>query len=220
MATWLMRKKSSQVYKSPLIRGTLLLVVVHTVGVIGFWSAYKQYFIMLTPLNLVLSAFVLVNAHRDFKPGFWLFCAVCFLVGFVVELVGTQTGLLFGHYYYGNTLGWKIGNTPVIMGVNWLILVYSSGVVIHKFKLPVWAKSTLAALIMVALDYLIEPVAMRYDFWHWQGGIIPLQNYLMWFVIAFGLLVFFYRLNFEKENPLAIVLLGVQFAFFGALSIP
>ncbi|WP_299464814.1 carotenoid biosynthesis protein [uncultured Microscilla sp.] len=200
-------------------QAAFLLVIVHLAGAIGFHSPFAAYFIALTPLNLLLSAFVLLSAHRDYQPSFWWFCAVCFATGLIVELVGVQTGLLFGNYSYGATLGFKIWGTPVIIGVNWLILVYSSGVVTHQLKLPIVVKSALAAAIMVGLDYLIEPVAMRYDFWGWQNDIIPLQNYVMWYIVAFALLMLFHRLKFDKNNPLAAVLLAVQFAFFGALNI-
>ena len=37
---------------------------------------------------------------------------------------------------------------------------------------------------MVLLDIMIEPVAIELDFWQWEGGNIPLQNYLMWFIVA------------------------------------
>lgn len=200
-------------------QAAFLLVIVHLAGAIGFHSPFAAYFIALTPLNLMLSAFVLISAHRDYQPSFWWFCAVCFATGLIVELIGVQTGLLFGNYSYGATLGFKIWGTPVIIGVNWLILVYSSGVVTHGLKLPIAVKSTLAAAIMVALDYLIEPVAMRYDFWGWQNDMIPLQNYVMWYIVAFALLSLFHRLKFDKNNPLALVLLGVQFFFFGILNI-
>lgn len=202
-----------------LKRLAIFLVVVHVSGVIGFHSSFAAYFIALTPFNLLLSALILLSGHQDFQPRFWLFCATCFLTGLVVELIGVQTGLLFGNYQYGATLGWKILGTPVIIGINWFILVYSSGSVIHKLNIPIWAKAAISASIMVVLDYLIEPVAMKYDFWNWQNGIIPLQNYVMWFVVAFGLLLYFHRAEFKKDNQLAIVLLLVQAAFFGILNI-
>jgi len=202
-----------------LKRLAIFLVVVHVSGVIGFHSMFADYFVALTPLNLLLSAFILLSGHQDFQPRFWLFCATCFLTGLVVELVGVQTGVLFGSYQYGATLGWKILDTPVIIGVNWFILVYSSGSVIHHLKLPLVVKAAISATIMVVLDYLIEPVAMKYDFWNWQNGIIPLQNYLMWFIVAFGLLLYFHKAQFKKDNQMAIVLLLVQAAFFGILNI-
>lgn len=204
---------------SKIFKLAAFLALVHIAGAIGFHSTLATYFIALTPFNLLLSALILLSTHQDFRPGFWVFCAVCFFAGLTVELIGVQTGCLFGSYQYGTTLGWKIIGTPVIIGVNWFILVYSSGAVMHRFPLPIWAKSALSALIMVALDYLIEPVAIRYDFWDWQNGIIPLQNYLMWFIVAFGLLLYFHRTQFDKNNPLALMLLFVQFAFFGILNI-
>jgi hypothetical protein len=33
-------------------------------------------------------------------------------------------------------------------------------------------------------DWIMEPVAIRLDYWTWAGGDIPMQNYFAWFVIA------------------------------------
>jgi putative membrane protein len=37
---------------------------------------------------------------------------------------------------------------------------------------------------MTALDYFVEPVAMALGFWHWENDVIPLQNYMMWFITS------------------------------------
>ena len=70
---------------------------------------------------------------------------------------------------------------------------------------------------MVAYDVLMEPVAIRLDFWHWPEGSIPLQNYFAWFVVAFALLVAVHRAFGRINNRVAIALIAIQLAFFGAL---
>ena len=70
---------------------------------------------------------------------------------------------------------------------------------------------------MVLIDLVIEPVAMKYGFWSWQGGQIPLQNYLAWFVVSFVLLQLFYRLKFRKVNLIAPALYFFQLLFFVVL---
>ena len=73
--------------------------------------------------------------------------------------------------------------------------------------------------MMVTLDLLIEPVAIRYDFWQWAGSDIPLRNYLSWYLISFFLHVIFQKLDFSKNNPLAIKLLIIEMAFFVSLNL-
>jgi putative membrane protein len=79
-------------------------------------------------------------------------------------------------------------------------------------------KALFAAILMVGLDYFIEPVAMKYDFWHWQNNVVPIQNFVAWFVLAFGLQVYFQKTAVYKNNPLAAWVFGVQAAFFIALN--
>ena len=67
---------------------------------------------------------------------------------------------------------------------------------------------------MVLLDFLIEPVAIRLNFWTWENNIIPIQNYLMWFLVAF---VMQWIISYKSQllsNKLSFVLLLSQFLFF------
>ena len=106
------------------------------------------------------------------------------MIGFFIEVFGVYSGLLFGEYHYGKTLGFQLLGVPLIIGVNWVLLVVSSFAVSSYFVSNSILKVVLSSFIMVLLDFMIEPVAIRLDFWHWQSGIIPLQNYLMWFLVA------------------------------------
>ena len=60
------------------------------------------------------------------KPKQMLAFFLIFLLGFVVEVVGVQTGLIFGSYSYGATLGVKLFDTPLLIGLNWIFVSYSS----------------------------------------------------------------------------------------------
>lgn len=37
---------------------------------------------------------------------------------------------------------------------------------------------------MTAIDFIMEPVAIRHQFWRWNSGQIPLFNYVSWFSVA------------------------------------
>jgi len=71
-----------------------------------------------------------------------------------------------------------------------------------------------AALMMTLLDFLIEPVAIAYDFWSWEAVSIPIQNYGAWFLISAVLHFVFNKLMPESNNPLAIKILYIQAIFF------
>ncbi len=201
-----------------LFVSTIILVVVHLSGVIGIHSQYKDLFLLCTPLNLLISAALLFLNQKEFSLTFYIFCLVAFLTGLTVEWIGIHTGLLFGSYSYGDVLGIKISGVPLIIGINWLLLVFSVGVICNKIKTNIFIKSLLGALLLVILDFFIEPVAVKYYFWSWYDTAPPIRNYTDWFIISFLLLLLFNKLEFNKTNPLAKALFLVQLVFFISLT--
>ncbi|WP_158267552.1 carotenoid biosynthesis protein [Adhaeribacter arboris] len=198
----------------------IILVIFYAVGFYGLiFSSYQAYFLSLVPFNLLLTNFILFFFHRAFSPSFWVFALVVFSAGFLAEVLGIHTALLFGHYTYGAALGWQLFQVPVIIGLNWLMLVYTAGHTVNYFQRIPWViKAVLGAVLMVALDYFIEPVAVHLDFWSWQGNKIPVSNFVGWFGVALLLQFYFQKATFSKNNPIAPFVFFLQFMFFGLLS--
>ena len=193
----------------------ILLFILHLVGGVALSiDSVKSIFLALTPFNLVLTFGLLIWGNDDFSFNFFKVISVLFLIGFFVEVLGVYSGLLFGEYHYGKTLGFQFLEVPLIIGVNWVLLVVSSFAVSSYFVSNSIFKIVLASTIMVLLDVMIEPVAIRLDFWHWQAGDIPTQNYLMWFVVALFMnwVLSFNRLKFNVK--LGFGLLVSQVLFF------
>ena len=142
-----------------------------------------------------------------------------FFFGFFIEVLGVNTGVIFGEYTYGKVLGWKLWDTPLMIGVNWAMLVYSVGVSVNWLiqKAKWWWKAALGASMMLLLDFLIEPVAIHYGFWTWEAVDVPLQNYVSWWLISYGLLAFFHFSDQKTTNKVATGLLVLQFVFFALL---
>lgn len=197
-----------------------LILTMHIFGAVVIGGSLIDNFILLTPFNLLISLGLLFWNEENRNKNLLIISILCFSVGLGMEMIGTNTGLVFGEYSYGKTLGFQVGHVPLIIGVNWLMLVYASAAVVNHFgeKLHFAVKAALSAALMVFLDFFIEPVAMRYDFWSWAGDIIPIQNYIAWFVIAFGLLLVTHRLMMIKSKT-AIGLFIAQLMFFVALNL-
>jgi putative membrane protein len=197
-----------------------LIFAMHLFGAIIIGGNLIKNFILLTPFNLIISLILILWTHEKLSKKFIIICLISFTTGFTFEFIGTSTGLIFGDYTYGQTLGFQIGHVPLIIGVNWLILVYSSAAIVNYFleESHVVLKSIISAGLMVGLDFFIEPVAMRYDFWSWANDIIPIQNYIAWFVIAFFLLIITHR-SMVIKNKIAITLFIAQSLFFIILNI-
>ncbi|MEO1515300.1 MAG: carotenoid biosynthesis protein [Bacteroidota bacterium] len=197
------------------------LIIWYMVGTVGILIPVHEQFVLLTPLNLLLSLAIVFYFHNDWNARTVGVLACCFVGGYAAELFGVHTGLLFGNYAYGPVLGWKWQETPLMIGVNWMMLVYCIGTTINRFlERSGWlVKVLMGAALMVSLDILIEPVAMYYDFWSWEGNVVPIKNYIGWFGVSLPLFgLFFWQLP-KARNKVAFVLLLIQFLFFWILGL-
>lgn len=193
-----------------------LLLSMYVAGVIGLnLEATTGLFKFLTPFNLLFSAFVLLYFHVEKNKAFAFFTISTLMIGYWIEVLGVNTGLIFGKYQYITTLGIEVFNVPLMIGVNWLIVAYCSGYILNKLAVPKIVKVALAAALMTAFDYLVEPIAIRLDMWNWFGEIPPLSNYLGWFFTSFVIQLIYFYAPFKKENPVAIWLFALQTLFFG-----
>ncbi len=197
-----------------------LLLLFYFFGLLGIsFVQYRGFFLPLTPFNLLITLVVFYKINQDYSNKFLILSFLIFLVGFSVEAIGVATGVLFGSYAYGNYFGIKIFETPIMIGVNWLFLALSIyGVVQYFTKKALWL-ILLPSLLMTFLDFLIEPVAMKLDFWNWENEIIPLQNYLMWFITSIFIhgLIYFFRPKINTK--ISFVIIGTQVIFFGVLNL-
>ncbi|HSL86735.1 MAG TPA: carotenoid biosynthesis protein, partial [Bacteroidales bacterium] len=87
-----------------------------------------QLFLSLFPFALILSLFLLLLYHRPLIDGRTLLSLLIIgVAGFFIEVAGVETHFVFGNYSYGNSLGLKIFDTPVLIGINWIMLIYATG---------------------------------------------------------------------------------------------
>ncbi|MBF8963310.1 carotenoid biosynthesis protein [Pontibacter sp. FD36] len=192
-----------------------VLAIFHAVGFWGLmFSGEPEKFQRLTPMNLLLTNFLLFSFHRRWNVAFILFAVTIMAAGFFAEVLGIHTGLLFGDYAYGESLGIKVLDVPLLIGLNWLMLVYTSGHLVNTVQLHWLARAALAALLMVGLDFFLEPVAVAFDFWDWHGGHIPWSNYTGWLGLSFLFQVYFQKAPIYKHNRLAPYVYLVQAVFF------
>lgn len=211
---------------------TAIAILFHLIGLVGFLFFDSNAFNATTPLNLLLMCGLLFYTQQQKNTAFYIFFAICVVVGIGVEIIGTSTGLLFGNYSYGSVLGPGIKDVPFIIGVNWFIIMYCCGVTINLFLKKLTSKLAEqtgkpsqvikvmsvvidGATLAVFFDWLMEPVAVKLGYWQWLGnGEIPLLNYLCWFVVSVILLFIFEKLSFPKQNKFAVNLLLIQAMFF------
>ena len=193
----------------------ILFTAMYLAGLIGLnFETTKPFFLFFTPIHLVAACVVVLYFQEDWSKSFQIFALSTFLIGFFIEMLGVNTGLVFGQYRYETTLGFKIFGTPPVIGALWLQLSYCFGVLVDKIKYNTLIKSILGSALMTALDVVTEPVAIRFKMWSWANGTPPLQNYVAWFVVSFFVFLLFFKLNFKRNNKIAIWILFLTFVFF------
>lgn len=192
-----------------------VLILFHVIGIVLF--LYFPEFTGLSYMNIALCG-LLVFLDKAVSVKGTIAAITVISGGYLIELTGVQTGVLFGDYSYGQALGPKLFDVPVIIGVNWLAIVLASIGVVGYFKLGNWASALLAGGLSTTMDYLIEPVAIKYDFWSWNSHSIPIWNYICWF--AFCTIFAYLCINWwGKMNKTGAGLYLIWLLFFGILNL-
>ena len=195
------------------------LMIIYIVGAVGFvLPELKAEFLPLSGLVLYLSSFVMVIASKK-KTDFFLFMTIAFVVGFGAEAIGVNSGYLFGDYAYGTNLGPKFLGVSVVIGILWGVLALASASLVKRFVKSVGLKIILSSLLMLGIDVLMEPVAIKSGFWSWRGGNIPLYNYICWFIVALFLQWVLFKLKKAETNKVYDTLLILMVLFFSFLNL-
>ena len=199
----------------------LIIVILHAVGVLGILSPYKDLFVPLTPINLLFSFVLFMISFQKLNNKFIFFCTFCYIFSYLIELTGVQTGGIFGTYHYGSSLGVKLWGTPLLIGINWLMLSLSVVRLVNTKEIHPLLKIILASLFMVLLDFLIEPIAIDLNFWNWENNIIPLKNYIAWFFVSMAIFSIYFgcKIQIEEKKDVVYYFYSIQLAFFGLLNI-
>lgn len=159
-----------------------VVLVLHAVGLVGIGWMQLPLLILATPINLVITAALVITA--SVSRHFLLVCLAVAAVGFGIEVLGVNTGWPFGGYAYGNALGPKLLGTPLVIGLNWLVLLLGSTAIAQRMALTTAVKVLVTASLMTLFDWVMEPVAIALGFWRWAGHYPPWQNYEAWFAIS------------------------------------
>jgi len=192
-----------------------VLIILHLVGIIGLSSSFQDYFLALTPINLIVSGYFVLRHGKKSQAILFTLIAV---ITYLVELMGIHTGFPFGDYFYGNSLGPHLYNVPILIGLLWLLLLLGASHFSSKVTKQPILHSLLVATLMTLLDFAIEPVAIQLDFWTWLSTEIPWNNYAAWFGTAL-LLSFISKTNNEfGNNKVAAVFFIIQTVFFLSLN--
>jgi putative membrane protein len=192
-----------------------------TVGVIGHLAQpLKQLMLELTPYTLTLTGmWTLYFSYQKSDKNFILWCVLTFVFTFFIEVIGVKTKLIFGDYNYGNTLGFKVLDVPLIIGFNWMFVIWGSILIAKSLSSQKYIIIIFSGLLSFVFDFFLEPVAVKLNYWSWHNNQIPIQNYLAWFIISVLSSFVFIQLRVNGISKLPAFYFVVQLIFFVLLNI-
>jgi putative membrane protein len=193
-----------------------LLFAIYFFGALGhIIGPTRGLFQAVTPPTLFfIGIIVLLFTSKGFADlKFWVWVIVTFAITFIIEAIGVQTGLIFGSYTYGTTLGLSLLNTPLIIGFNWVVVILGCVALVQLLiRIPI-VTAMIAGVFAVIFDVILEPAAIKLGYWSWANVSVPLQNYIAWLVIAFAFSYIFSKLKIKINSKLVILNLFMQALF-------
>lgn len=199
------------------LKNNIILVfwILHFVGIVGF-ALLPDFFALITPYHLIIITVLLLGKGvKNWSVKLVLTFLALWGIGFFAEYLGVNHQLLFGDYQYTDALGWSIFGVPVTIGLNWMSLVYCAYSLVDYKKLPTIFQALIAATFITLFDYILEPVAIKYNWWQWANEIPPISNYITWFILVVIMIFILKTLKTNRlPKELALNFLLVQTVFF------
>jgi len=184
-------------------------------GILGILSTYSDWFLKLTPINLSMYVILILWNIDDFSKKVLVAFSIPFVIGFLTEFLGVNFGLIFGSYSYGDNLGLKFRGVPLMICVNWAVLTIITADLSSLLHNNTVVQSLLGGFIMMLLDIMIEVSAPRFDFWEFENSIIPIKNYIAWFVIGSIAHYLYRQTNIKTNKKLSIhIFVAITIFFF------
>ena len=196
-------------------------VIFYLVGLLLYAIPFtRPLFLFLTPYSLLLVFGTIIYHHKNRNLNFYIYSLLVILLSFFIEAAGVNTGVIFGEYQYFTSLGPKVLATPLIIGINWLMLTYCSAAIMELLlkrsgnKIGFALKATGGALLMLSYDFVVELVAPAMEMWEFSSSVPPIENYVMWFSLAllFHILLSIFKIKVSSKP--ASILFTVQVLFF------
>jgi uncharacterized membrane protein len=106
----------------------------------------------------------------------------------LVERVGSTTGIPFGAYHYTAALAPLLGGVPLIIPIAWLMMLPAAWAVAAAITgtQSGWRFVAVSAAAFTAWDFFLDPQMVQWGYWVWHepGGYfgIPWVNFGGWFL--------------------------------------
>lgn len=196
-------------------------MIIYTVGFVGHLiPALRSIMILLTTPVLLITGILAIQSNFTLNQKRFIFWFITtFAVTFAIEAAGVQTGKIFGQYVYSGILGLRFAGVPLIIGFNWVVVIFCSIRLGQHLVQNKIGSGLAASVFAVAYDGVLEPVAIRLGYWSWQSGNVPIQNYLAWWAISVGGIFLYHVFKVQCDDHVPAIYYGIQFGYFLLLSL-
>jgi uncharacterized membrane protein len=203
------------------LSGQILVLISFVFNLFGLYFISNDsfsYIIKYSPLAIIAMSIAVFLYEK--KPSWKLLRTVfaIFIFTLFIEVFGVSSSMPFGDYFYGNNLGFKIFDVPLVIGLNWVTVLYLSLNFASIFNFSKTRTAIFSSLLMLMLDFTIEPICSKLDFWYWSNGSAGFANYFAWFAIALLLNSFYLSRHELKTNYVALFHYFIYLAFFVSLN--
>ena len=108
------------------------------------------------------------------------------VLAWMLEWIGSTTGIPFGRYHYTDQLQPQLGRVPLLIPLAWLMMLppawaIGQSIIDSRIYLPF---VSLSALAFTAWDFFLDPQMVAWGLWEWEaaGGYfgIPWINFAGW----------------------------------------
>ncbi len=191
----------------------IFLWVIHVAALIGIAMGHEDFFFPKSPFTMLYLLLLLVIWFPIKKLATLLLFFICFATGMTVEWIGVHTSWLFGTYEYLENFGIKLDGVPLLIGVNWGILVFITHKIAGDMHNNKFVQAAIGAGLMVFMDFFLEQICARAGFWEFTQGA-GFYNYACWFAIGYllQLLASHFNLQGDKQTAYHLYLAQTLFA--------
>jgi uncharacterized membrane protein len=121
-----------------------------------------------------------------------ILAAVTVAGGFAVEVVGVHTGVPFGSYRYGSSLGVSVLGVPLVIAFAWTMLSWPAALAARRLCRTFPARVAVGAWALASWDLFLDPQMVAAGHWTWASTgahlpgvpLVPVSDYAGWAAVA------------------------------------
>ncbi|CAO5245102.1 Carotene biosynthesis associated membrane protein [Frankia sp. AgKG'84/4] len=140
----------------------------------------------------VVVFFLASTTHATATRGPWW--AAAFVVvtvggGLAVETLGVHTGVPFGRYVYGTSLGPRLFGVSLVVPLAWAMMAYPAYVLVRRHQQAPDRAAVVGGLVLATWDLFLDPQMVNAGHWRWHSSGpalngIPVTNFLGWLLVG------------------------------------